>query len=144
MNLIINLLNIKEMEVTEAKLKIKELRKLFIRQARFGLWEYNGDKENPRYSNEFFRIQYYKNWNIGVCVKKSTSTNYFNGDYLEYSSSDVINWLPFFIYRQYIYKNAKRFKKNKNMIQIANTTEKLFANNKELRRDERINNVLNN
>jgi len=113
------------MELKEAKQKIKEMKSLFIRQCRSGVWK----QYSSMYANDYFYLLESGNIKIG-------------NDTI--SPVDIgISIFRFFFLKLMIKYNARNYKKNNNKIHVAILSDKFFENHKDLKRDNKLNKLLN-
>jgi hypothetical protein len=120
-------------EVTEAKSKVKDLREVFINECKSGSWE----KNSFCISNVYFRlIQENVNneltWKIEVDNRSSLLLKEIG------ISKIYFRYLKFFIDR-----SVRNSEKRRKIIQIGRISDKFFEKNTELKRDNKLNKLLN-
>jgi hypothetical protein len=119
------------MDSKEETIRINEIRSLFIKQCRNGIWkEHNSD----RYVNDYFRIEfdvnYQKKWSIQIDNSSILST------YIGISS------FLFYFLRILIRFNAKNYENKKNRQGAAIIADRFFLKHKNLQRDNKLDKLL--
>ena len=120
-------------EVTEAKFKVKELREVFINECKSGSWE----KNSFSISNRYFRLtEEFKDkkstWKIELDNRATLRIEEIG------ISKIYFRYLKFFVDR-----SVRNSEKNRNLIQIGRISDKFFEKNTELKRDNKLNKLLN-
>lgn len=120
-------------EVTEAKSKVKELREVFINECKSGSWE----KNSFSISNRYFRLtEEFKDkkstWKIELDNRATLRIEEIG------ISKIYFRYLKFFVDR-----SVRNSEKNRNLIQIGRISDKFFEKNTELKRDNKLNKLLN-
>ena len=118
------------MDLKEETIRINEIRALFIKQCRNGIWkEYNSEK----YVNDYFRIEYdnYKKWRIQI------------DDSNILSSWIGISSFLFYFLRILVRFNAKNYEKKKNRQGAAIIADRFFSKHKDIQRDSNLDKILN-
>jgi len=118
-------------ELNEAVDKIKNLRDLFIKESKKGSWKSSGYN---RYINKYFEISYVndlKRWTIIFDREKI------------YCQEINISIIYFFFLRILIKRNSKNFERNNRSIQIGKMSDRFFNEHKELKRDNKLDKLLN-
>ena len=120
------------MDSKEETIRINEIRSLFIKQCRNGIWkEYNSEK----YVNDYFRIEFdgnfHKKWSIQID----------NSNIL--SSHIGISSFLFYFLRILVRFNAKNYEKRKNRQEAAIISNRFFSKHKDLQRDSKLDKILN-
>jgi hypothetical protein len=119
------------MDSKEETIRINEIRSLFIKQCRNGIWkEYNSEK----YVNDYFRIEYddnHKKWKIQI------DDSYILSSYIGISS------FLFYFLRILVRFNAKNYEKKKNRQGAAIIADRFFSKHKDLHRDTKLDKILN-
>ena len=120
-------------EVTEAKSKIKDLREVFINECKSGSWE----KNSFCISNRYFRLtEEFKDkksiWKIELDNRTTLRLEEFG------ISKIYFRYLKFFIDR-----SVRDSEKRRNLIQVGRISDKFFEKNTELKRDNKLNKLLN-
>jgi hypothetical protein len=119
------------MDSKEEAIRINEIRSLFIKQCRNGIWkEHNSD----RYVNDYFRIEfedYQKKWSIQIDNSSSILSTYIG-----------ISSFLFYFLRILIRFNAKNYENKKNRQGAAIIADKFFLKHKNLQRDNKLDKLL--
>jgi hypothetical protein len=120
------------MDSKQETIRINEIRSLFIKQCRNGIWkEYLGEK----YVNDYFRIEfdgnYHKKWSIQIDDSNILSS------YIGISS------FLFYFLRILVRFNAKNYEKRKNRQGAAIIADRFFSKHKDLQRDSKLDKILN-
>jgi len=118
-------------ELNEAADRIKNLRDLFIKESKKGSWKSSGYE---RYLNKYFEISYVndlKKWAIIFDREKI------------YCQEINISKIYFFFLRILIKRNSKNFERNNRSIQIGKMSDRFFNEHKELKRDNKLDKLLN-
>ena len=120
-------------EVTVAKSKVKELREVFINECKSGSWE----KNSFSISNRYFRLtEEFKDkkstWKIELDNRATLRIEEIG------ISKIYFRYLKFFVDR-----SVRNSEKNRNLIQIGRISDKFFEKNTELKRDNKLNKLLN-
>jgi len=119
------------MDSKEETIRINEIRSLFIKQCRNGIWK---EHNNHRYVNDYFRIEYddnYKKWRIQI------------DDSNILSSWIGISSFLFYFLRILVRFNAKNYEKRKNRQGAAIIADRFFSKHKDLQRDSKLDKILN-
>ena len=118
------------MDSKQETIRINEIRSLFIKQCRNGIWkEYNSEK----YVNDYFRIEYddnYKKWRIQIDDSSILSS------YIGISS------FLFYFLRILVKFNAKNYEKKKNRQGAAIIADRFFLKHKDIQRDNKLDKLL--
>jgi hypothetical protein len=117
-------------ELNEAAYRIKNLRDLFIRESKKGSWKSSGYQ---RYLNKYFEISYsndLKKWAIIFDREKI------------YCQEINISKIYFFFLIIMIKRNYKNFERDNRSIQIGKISDSLFNQHKELKRDNKLDKLL--
>jgi hypothetical protein len=109
---------------------IKELRSEFINQCKNGIWK--KDKWNDFYDNQYFRF-YTESWKIDI---KNIDNSELKISELKISKLKM-SFLFFFIK-----KSVRNKEKNIRKQKVQNITQEFFIKNKDLRRENRINEII--
>jgi len=120
-------------EVTEAKSKVKDLREVFINECKYGSWE----KNSFSISNSYFRLtEEFKDkksiWKIELDNRTTLRLEEIG------ISKIYFRYLKFFIDR-----SVRNSEKRRNLIQVGRISDKFFEKNTELKRDNKLNKLLN-
>ncbi len=120
-------------EITEAKSKIKDLREVFINECKSGSWE----KNSFCISNRYFRLtEEFKDkksiWKIELDNRTTLRLEEIG------ISKIYFRYLKFFIDR-----SVRNSEKRRNLIQVGRISDKFFEKNTELKRDNKLNKLLN-
>lgn len=120
------------MDSKEETIRISEIRALFIKQCRNGIWkEHNSEK----YVNDYFRIEFdqisHKKWSIRIDDSNILSS------YIGISS------FLFYFLRILVRFNAKNYEKKKNRQGAAIIADRFFSKHKDLQRDSKLDKILN-
>ena len=119
------------MDSKEETIRINEIRELFIKQCRNGIWK---EHNNHRYVNDYFRIEYddnYKKWRIQI------------DDSNILSSWIGISSFLFYFLRILVRFNAKNYEKKKNRQGAAIIADRFFSKHKDIQRDSKLDKILN-
>jgi hypothetical protein len=120
-------------EVTEAKSKVKELREVFINECKSGSWE----KNSFSISNRYFRLtEEFKD-------KKSTWKIELDNRATLRIEEIGISKIYFRYLKLFVDRSVRNSEKNRNLIQIGRISDKFFEKNTELKRDNKLNKLLN-
>ena len=120
-------------EVTEAKSKVKDLREVFINECKYGSWE----KNSFSISNSYFRLT--KEFKDKKSIWKIELDNRTTLRLEEIGISKIyFRYLKFFIDR-----SVRNSEKRRNLIQVGRISDKFFEKNTELKRDNKLNKLLN-
>ena len=120
-------------EITEAKSKIKDLREVFISECKSGSWE----KNSFCISNRYFQLtEEFKDkksiWKIELDNRTTLRLE-------EISISKIyFLYLKFFINR-----SVRNSEKRRSLIQVGKVSDRFFEKNTELKRDNKLNKLLN-
>jgi len=122
-------------EINEAKDKIQDLKEFFIRECKYGLWrEYSGE----RYINKYFEISH----TLNSLTDKRQWLIIFGREKI--SCQDInISQIYFYFLRLFIKQSARNDEKNNRKIQIGKISERFFNEHKELKRDNKLDKLLN-
>jgi hypothetical protein len=120
--------------IKENKLKIKQLRKFIITQLKESPWK----GTNNDFHNKYFRFRVCgENWYVTINYNNSTSN--------EYKVSNFLNKLEFFFLRTfYVHQALRNHQKLEKEAQLASLSQKFFDNNKDVLRDNKLDELLNN
>jgi len=113
------------MELKEAKQKISEMKSLFIKQCRSGVWR----EYSTLYSNDYFTLLESGNIKIGNDTISPDSIG--------------ISLFRFFFLKLMIKYSARNYQRNSSKIYAAKIVDKFFENHKDLKRDNKLNKLLN-
>lgn len=109
---------------------IKELRSEFINQCKNGIWEKN--RWDDFYDNQYFKF-YRKDWKIEI--KNIDNSEIFIS---ELKISKLKMSFLFFFIKKSVRNKEKNIRKEK----VQNITQEFFIKNKDLRRENRINEII--
>jgi hypothetical protein len=120
-------------EITEAKSKIKDLREVFISECKSGSWE----KGVLCISNRYFRLT--EEFKDKKSIWKVELDNRTTLRLEEISISKIyFLYLKFFINR-----SVRNSEKRRSLIQVGKVSDRFFEKNTELKRDNKLNKLLN-
>jgi hypothetical protein len=109
---------------------IKELRSEFINQCKNGIWKKN--RWDDFYANQYFKF-YIKDWKIEI---KNIENSEIKISELKISKLKMI--FLFFFIKKSVRNKEKNIRKEK----VQNITQEFFIKNKDLRRENRINEII--
>ena len=122
--------------IKENKLKIKQLRKFIITQLRESNWKGTNDDFHNKYIR--FREDSRNGWTFHVNFSYNNSSN-------EYKVNSFLNKLEFWFLRTFYVNQALRnHQKLEKEAQLASLSKKFFDNNKDVLRDNKLDELLNN
>ena len=120
------------MDSKEETIRINEIRALFIKQCRNGIWK---EHNNHRYVNDYFRIEFdgnfHKKWSIQI-----------DGSNILSSHIGISSFLFYFL-RILVRFNAKNYENKKNRQGAAIIADRFFSKHKDLQRDSKLDKILN-
>jgi hypothetical protein len=122
-------------ELNEAADKIKSLRDLFLKECKKGSWKSLG---YDRYINKYFEISYVNDSSVGS--KKWTII--FDREKI-YCQEINISKIYFFFLRIIVKRNSKNYERDNRSIQIGRMSDRFFNEHKELKRDKKLDKLLN-
>jgi len=122
-------------EINEAKDKIKDLREFFIRECKSGLWR---EYSNERYINKYFEISH----TLNSLIDKRQWLIIFDREKISFQDISI-SQIHFYFLRLFVKQSARDEEKNNRKIQVGKISERFFNEHKELKRDNKIDKLLN-
>ena len=121
--------------IKENKLKIKQLRKFIISQLKESTWQ--GSSRN--FYNKCLRFSGGGDtWYVSMKYTNNTSSN-------EYKVTNFLGKFEFWFLRTFFVSRAlKNYQKLQKEAELANLSQKFFDNNKDVLRDNKLDELLNN
>ena len=122
-------------EINEAKDKIKDLREFFIRECKSGLWR---EYSNERYINKYFEISH----TLNSLIDKRQWLIIFDREKISFQDISI-SQIHFYFLILFVKQSARDEEKNNRKIQVGKISERFFNEHKELKRDNKIDKLLN-
>jgi hypothetical protein len=120
------------MNSKEEAIRINEIRSLFIKQCRNGIWK---EHNNKRYVNDYFTVEFSENFHQKWSIKIDNSS--ILSTYIGIPS------FLFYFLRILVRFNAKNYEKKKNRQGAAIISDRFFLKHKDLQRDNKLDKLLN-
>jgi len=120
-------------EVTEVKSKIKDLRDVFINECKSGSWE----KNSYSICNKYFRLTH-----ESINNKLIWKIELDNRTTLRLEEIDISK-IYFLYLKFFINRSVRNSEKRRSLIQVGIASDKFFEKNTELKRDNKLNKLLN-